>query len=46
VWHPGILATHTYNFDSRYEVVDGLLRERRWPARHSPSGRLTEPARS
>jgi hypothetical protein len=46
VWHPGILATHTYNFDSRYEVVDGLLRERRWPARHSPNGRLTEPARS
>jgi hypothetical protein len=46
VWHPGILATHTYNFDSRYEVVDGLLRERRWPARNSPNGLSTEPTRS
>ena len=46
VWHPEVLATHTYNFDARYEVVDGLLRERRWPARKWANGRLTEPARS
>jgi hypothetical protein len=30
-WHPGIFATHTYNFDSRVEVVDGkrLVAKRR-----------------
>jgi hypothetical protein len=48
VWHPEILATHTYNFDARYEVVDGLLRERRWPGgpgRKSPERLSTAPTR-
>ena len=28
-WAPGLLATHTFTFDSRYECLDGLRRVRR-----------------
>ena len=29
-WAPGLLATHTFAFDSRYECLDGLRRVRRF----------------
>jgi hypothetical protein len=28
VWRPGLLGTHTLNANERYEVIDGLQRER------------------
>jgi hypothetical protein len=38
-WKKGNIGTHTYNFDDRYEVIDG----RRWQARPWPT--LTRPGR-
>ena len=34
-WRKGNLGSHTYNFDGRVEVVDGLAGSRRYPRRRS-----------